>query len=183
MKYKVGDNFLLEVEIVAVDERRLNNSPYLMKNPLLVPFWSDDTGIETICLQNDMTAEEAWEIARKIVLKMRNDGYGREELREVFGTSDIMTIFEDNKDPKQVKVKIKEWEEKVGIKIGDVVKTRGSEAIVLDKKGCIEEWSRDEVEKTGKHIVEYKLADGRTFHFSDFIEFLEKRGCSLIDDI
>lgn len=155
MKYKTGDKFLVEIT-------EINDScyPYTLSEIGVI---TTEENLDKLRRPDDMTADEAWEIAREIVLETWNDGCGRAKLMGVFRTSDIMTIFKDNKDPHQVKVKIKAWEEKKDIKIGDVVKTKGSKkAVVLDmynnmvalwtEEGEIVDWGRDEVEKTGKNL-------------------------------
>lgn len=71
-----------------------------------------------------MTAEEAWVLAKKIVLPTSNGGaFKASELREIFD-SDIESYILKNNTPQEAKAKIEAWESKQ-IRVGDVV-TEGS---------------------------------------------------------
>lgn len=154
MKYKVGDKFLQEIEVARIVEN--DQCPYKM-----LPDgggWSE-MALDDLRRPDDMTAEEAWETAKKILLYPQHGGFNAAELEEIFGRTEHLWEF----SPQEAKAKIEDWEAKREIKVGDIVKTEDDEkAIVLDVKpntfdvwtegGCAEEWYRSKVTKTGRHI-------------------------------
>lgn len=108
-----------------------------------------------------MTAEEAWELARKICFFMRNVKYG--ELSDIFGiklscNAEILMAL----SPQEAKAKIDEWESKQ-IQVGDVVfgafvqgaivlKIREETMYLLFSDGSCGEHRKADYKKTGKHI-------------------------------
>ena len=79
--------------------------------------------------EGDMTAEEAWELARKINLPEINGGLTGEDLIEIFGTSILSSIFIRN-TVYDAREKIKKWTDKK-INAGDVVKYPNGEVRYL----------------------------------------------------
>lgn len=66
-------------------------------------------------------AEEAWELARKIVIQ---DGYSSHDLYEIFGCSDLQHVLENYTYP-EAAAKVAEWEKaKEEIKVGDVLEDK-----------------------------------------------------------
>ena len=114
MEYKVGDEVIAKVRISEVYEK--NNYPYEAVNV------SHRNKARSIALRESdiiqkpgMTAEEAWEIAKK--LKQMNE----DELLEVFRTNVEHLVLKDF-SPQQAKAKIEAWEAEKEIKVGDVVR-------------------------------------------------------------
>lgn len=110
----------------------------------------------------NMTAEEAWEIARKIIASIGDGGYSQGELRKIFGTGDYGRIIGGN-SPQEAKAKIESWKAGKEIKSGDVVESEDhTKAVVLDVHGDVvdvftddghsEEWYKSKVTKTVHHI-------------------------------
>lgn len=112
MKYKVGDEVLVKVQIV---EDGLFGYGLKTTDGILITVKKD--GVIPI---PDMTAEEAWEIVRKIIYEVSDGGMTLDELRSVYGTSDYQEIL-NHYSPQQAKDKIEEWEAEKEIKVGDVV--------------------------------------------------------------
>lgn len=110
-------------------------------------------------------AEEAWELARKIVIQ---DGYSAYDLYEIFGCSDLQHVLE-NYTYSEAAAKVAEWEKaKEEIKVGDIVKIHegnDNDLCVLyvstDKKyyNAVDEYgavynmlTKGMITKTGRHI-------------------------------
>lgn len=109
----------------------------------------------------DMTAEEAWEIAKKILLYPAHGGFNTTELEEIFGRTEHLWEL----TPQEAKAKIEAWEEEKEIKVGDEVDVCGDKGIVtsfgtdgdalhvLYFDGIVNSYRRDkDVKKTGRHI-------------------------------
>jgi len=157
MGYKVGDEVIAKVRISEVYEK--NNYPYEAVNV------SHKNKARSIALREsdiiqkpDMTAEEAWEIAKNLFAN-----YSNAELDDIFGKgwsfSKLMELT-----PQQAKAKIKAWEVEKEIKVGDVVTVSVYEGIVtrdvdeygycslLFVDGDIGYYQRSSLKKTGRHV-------------------------------
>ena len=110
MKYKVGDEVLVKANIVA--GKIIANT----KNCYRVSIGSSyfDISEDSIVPIPDMTAEEAWEIAREIET-MRSD-----TLLEIFDMNNLYYVLQDI-SPQQAKAKIEVWKTEKEIKVGDEV--------------------------------------------------------------
>lgn len=166
MGYKVGDEVLLKVTF----------SRYLKGDAIF-----DFTGVDgerhkicpsykTICKEPEMTAEEAWELARKIV-GCREHGLEETKRREIFSRDDAFDVF-NLFSAKEAKAKIEEWKAAKEIEVGDEVALKDNPnkddfkffVTKLDRKenaitgvsgfdgGVF--WGRDimKYQKTGRHI-------------------------------
>lgn len=107
MNYKVGDEVLVKVKIAGCtsSERcmiKVDRTELFVNEEAIIPI-------------PDMTAEEAWEIAKK--LKQMNE----DELLEVFRTNVEHLVLKDF-SPQQAKARIEAWEAEKEIKVGDVVR-------------------------------------------------------------
>ena len=157
MKYKVGDKFLQDIEVARIVEN--DTCPYKM-----LPDgggWSE-SALDELSRPDDMTAEEAWEIAKKITCPKTFGGFSADDAENIFGTFsnfDIMSRF----TPQQVKAKIEAWEAERDIKVGDIVKggvdqpgivafIDGLEVTVMWLDGSCSEKHKNDIKKTGKHI-------------------------------
>lgn len=106
MKYKVGDEVLVKAKIAGCtsSERcmiKVDRTELFVNEEAIIPI-------------PDMTAEEAWEIAKK--LKQMNE----DELLEVFRTNVEHLVLKDF-SPQQAKARIEAWEAEKEIKVGDEV--------------------------------------------------------------
>lgn len=110
MIYKVGDEVLVKANIIA--GKIIANTINCYRVSIGSSYF--DIGEDSIIPIPDMTAEEAWEIAREIET-MRSD-----TLLKIFDTDNPYCILQDF-SPQQAKAKIEAWEAEKEIKIGDEV--------------------------------------------------------------
>lgn len=147
MKYKVGDEVLVKAKLAGCtsSERcmiKVDRTELFVNGEAIIPI-------------PDMTAEEAWEIAKK--LKQMNE----DELLEVFRTNVEHLVLKDF-SPQQAKAKIEAWEAENEIKVGDVVKdcygnigaviSKGTYNSVLFDDGSTWNYTDRTIKKTGRHI-------------------------------
>lgn len=102
-KYKVGDEVLVKARIVGDRTfvyalETYDDQLFTAKKDEVIPV-------------PDMTAEEAWELAKKILL------YPDHELEEIFGRTEPLLEL----TPQEAKAKIEAWEAEGEIEVGDVV--------------------------------------------------------------
>ena len=108
MKYKVGDEVLVKAKIIS--GTRMYFGVDIEGNRF-------DVCEENIVPVPSMTAEESWEIAKKILLYPEHGGYNSSELEEIFGRTEHLWEM----TPQQAKSKIEAWEAEKEIKVGDVI--------------------------------------------------------------
>lgn len=155
MGYKVGDEVLLKVTF----------SRYLKSDSIF-----DFTGVDgekheicpsykTICKEPEMTAEEAWDIAKKLFAD-----YSNTKLDNIFGKGwSFPKLMELT--PQEAKTRIEAWKAAKEIKVGDEVDICGDRGIVtsfgtngdtihvLYYDGIVNSYRRDrDMTKTGRHI-------------------------------
>lgn len=160
MKYKVEDEVLVKATIndICVGEKK----PYAVKS-VDNKFCGDTARViyireEDVFPVPDMTAEEAWEIAKKLF-----SDYSNVELDEIFGKGwSFPKLMELT--PHEAKARIEAWEAEKEIKVGDVVTVSVYEGIVtrdvdeygycslLFVDGDIGYYQRSSLKKTGRHI-------------------------------
>ena len=113
MGYQVGDEALVKARIIEdcigicglkIQEGIVFNAK--KENLLPIP---------------DMTAEEAWEIARKIVLLEDEGGISAKDMVHMFGVKFPRDIIREY-SVREVKTRIEAWEAEKEIKVGDVVR-------------------------------------------------------------
>ena len=165
MKYRIGDEVLVKAKI----ESLFNENLYFAK-----------CSVSSFCvteedMESPMTAEEAWEIVRKIIYDVSDDGMTLEELRGVFGTSNYQEILRSY-SPQQAKSEIEAWEESKEFKVGDEVVPKedhyrcGERGIVVcinsvsqigvNYQGNDFTWyEKDAIQKTGRHINIFGLLE------------------------
>ena len=152
MKYKVGDEVLLKARITSVFSRTYT------ANCGCGNFYITN---KSILQEPQMTAEEAWEIAKKILLYPAHGGFNATELEEIFGRTEHLWEL----TPQQAKAKIEAWEAEKEIRVGDVVDICGDKGIVtsfgtdgdtihvLYLDGIVNSYRKDkDIKKTGRHI-------------------------------
>lgn len=121
--FKVEDRVYLECEVAGKDT---SDNTYQIK----YKNWCGEEKI-TYHVANDVlhTTDEglndAWELARKITLSTSDGGYSCEELENIFGYRSPASIFKAF-TPQEALAKVKEYEERNEIKVGDVVRLKGS---------------------------------------------------------
>lgn len=110
MGYKFGEEVFIKAKIISTGEDK-----YLVETQ-----YEEFYAASNEMYKNpDMTAGEAWKLARRIACGEKFGGISDEKLVQIFGTSEISLIM-SKYAAKEAERKIKEWEEKK-IKVGDVV--------------------------------------------------------------
>ena len=149
MKYKVGDEVMVKAKITSVlgtaYTADCSCGNFYLKN-------------EDILHEPQMTAEEAWEIAKKLFAD-----YSNTELDEIFGKGwSFPKLMELT--PQEVKVKIEALEAEKEIKVGDVVKVGCYTGLVVSddnmddsydilfSDGGTSKINIKDLKKTGRHI-------------------------------
>lgn len=160
-KYKAGDKFVIEIKSVIHGDdicyktNIIGNGRYLDAEQL-----DKLEQIEEIA--DDMTAEEAWEIAKKI--SEMEDSEIMESILEGDALNPIRAVLY-NFTPHQVKSKIEAWESEKEIKVGDVVYYQNNDneefLVIADDNKFVWVYShasrvqnilKEDLHKTGQHI-------------------------------
>lgn len=156
MGYKVGDEVMVKARIIedCIGICGLKTQEGIVFNAKK----------ENLLPVPDMTAEEAWEIARKIVLLENEGGIPSKDMVRMFGVKFPRDIVREY-SVREVKTKIETWEAEKEIKVGDEVDVCGDKGIVtsfgtdgdalhvLYFDGIVNSYRRDkDVKKTGRHI-------------------------------
>lgn len=151
MKYKVGDKVMVKAKITDV---------ICTGYKVIAGGYGFFVTERQVCDNSDMTADEAWEIAGRI-LEME-----RHEIMESILEGDSMYPYRavfHNLTPQEAKAKIEAWKEQKEIKVGDVVKVDSKNALVMRIDGgeeCIMLFENGDsrcirmnaLKKTGRHI-------------------------------
>lgn len=148
MGYKIGDEVLVKARIIEdcigiCGLKTHEGIVFNAKKENLLPI-------------PDMTAEEAWEIAKNLFAN-----YSNTELDDIFEKGwSFPKLMELN--PHEAKSKIEAWEAEKEIKVGDVVKdcngkigvviSKGTSDNVLFNDGSTWNYTDRTLEKTGRHI-------------------------------
>ena len=157
MKYKIDDEVLVKVKINDTCEGDAH--PYEVK---AVDNKFCKECARAICVREedivptpDMTAEEAWELAKRIEMLSLKETY---EIFKCKTPSDILNHF----SPQQAKAKIEAWEAAKEIKVGDFVEIEnkifcvtsfvGEYCCGIDENGSVYSASKKDTKKTGRRI-------------------------------
>ena len=163
MGYKVGDEVMVKAVIndicvgeVHPNEIKAADNPRCGSSARVIYVREED-----VLPVPDMTAEEAWEIARKIVLLEDEGGIPIKDMVHIFGTKFTREIIKEYSEH-ETKAKIKAWEAEKEIKVGDVVKdcngkigvviSKGTSDNVLFDDGSTWNYTDRTLKKTGRHI-------------------------------
>lgn len=139
--FKVGDKVYLECE---VSEKDRSDNTYRLK----YKDWTNEYST-TVFVKNDVLhpvnepynqgLNDAWELAKKIVLPDHLGGYTVDELKDIFDNNTFAPLM-NTLTPQEALAKVKTYEEEHNeIKVGDVVTVRGSilEGIVTRVDGYV----------------------------------------------
>ena len=147
MDYKVGDEVLVKAKIIAGVRRYFG---------VEIEGNRFDVCETNIITAPDMTAEEAWEIAKKLFAD-----YSNIELDEIFGKGwSFPKLMELT--PQEAKAKIEAWEAEKEIKVGDFVEFEdeifcvtslvGEYCCGIDVNGYVYSANKKDTKKTGRSI-------------------------------
>lgn len=182
MNYKAGDEVLVKVRIHYIVNQE-TDMPYEVKERNNVEIKPRTIWIREEDIQSDppMSAEEAWEIAKRLFLSECDgiiNAFSDKELKYIFGTRDLAEIVNGN-TPQQAKSKIEAWEQEKNIRVGDEVISKketyrsGERGLVV----CINSVSQIGVNYPGNEFVWYgKDAIKKTGRHIDFDKILEQIG-------
>lgn len=85
-------------------------------------------------LPGQMTAAEAWEVAKAICLDIDDGGFGYDDFKEAFKNMEVREILL-NLTPERAKAKIEAWRNR--LRVGDVVEfDNGDRAVVTAIDSC-----------------------------------------------
>jgi hypothetical protein len=168
-EYNVGDKVYLECEVVNKD---MSDNTYQLK----YMNWHGVKNVKTNHVTDDVLhtpdddynkgLNDAWELAKKIILPSHMGGYTTDELKNIFGKNTSISAISDF-TPQEALAKVKKYEEHNVIKVGDVVRLIGCcvEGIVtrvdsrniyrLFKDGSTTKEALEDVKgfaKTGEHF-------------------------------
>lgn len=170
-KIKLDDKVYLECKVTDID---IPNNNYRLafvdyEGEYSTVGWVDKEVLHPVNESYNQGLNDAWELARKIVLPTFHGGYTWDEVENIFGTkhickNHISVLF--NFTPQEALAKVKAYEEERNeIKVGDVVKVRGGffESIVTKVDGRIiyrlfrdggfnNVTKKEDLIKTGKHF-------------------------------
>ena len=176
-KYHKGDKFIVEIkEVMNSDNGTLYRSDFKTLT-------FDDNGLDKLKKYEELSSdtkemlemkaynkglEDAWELAKKIVLNPNNGGMSLDELQIVFGKSSSHNVLRSFTSQEAL-AKLEAYEkEQAEIKVGDVVEHNGDTVFIVtkidkmicgyDKEGNMHSFCfpNQYIKKTGKHI---ELAD------------------------
>ena len=150
MKYKIGDEVLVKAKLAGC-----TSSARIMLKVDRTELFANE---EDVIPVPDMTAEEAWEIAKNLFAD-----YSNIELDEIFGKGwSFPKLMELT--PQEAKAKIEAWEQEKKIRVGDVVDHNGEIGIVTNTddtegfynvlygNGSTSAHDRRNLKKVGRHI-------------------------------
>ena len=173
-KYNKGDKFIIELDEQVGDLWKIKGFNALV---------FDDFGLDRLGqlvqgvdkFSYNEGAENAWELAQRIVLEPDEGGFSARELKEIFGYSDCLAPFEKFSYTAAAE-KVEAWEkEKSEIRVGDVCRRNGDGKFLVVTRfrddgvgymycnGAVHEvsteWFKNNFTKTGRHIdIEAVLA-------------------------
>lgn len=164
-EFKVGDKVYLECE---VSQKDMSDNTYRLEYKdysdvySITDFVKDDV-LHTPDDAYNKGLDDAWELAKKIVLPDHLGGYTVDELKDIFGKNTFASLM-NTFSPQEALAKVKAYEEERNeIKVGDVVEFKDGciESIVtkvdgytiykLFKSGDCNSCDKKDLKKTGKH--------------------------------
>ena len=167
--FNVGDRVYLEGEISKYDESDntycIDYYDYYKRSQ--TSCWVKDDVLHPADDAYNKGLEDAWELAKKIVLFGGDGGYSSQELKRIFDFGSYEAVLKAF-TPQEALAKVKAYEEKHDeIKVGDVVTIKDGvsdfESIVTKVSGrvvyrlfsdgsCDGYADKEDLEKTGKHF-------------------------------
>lgn len=166
--FNIGDKVFLECEVCRIDK---SDNTYRLKHKDWEGEYSITSFVKDKALHPTDEAynkglDDAWELAKKIVLPDHLGGYTVDELKDIFGKNTFASLM-NTFSPQEALAKVKAYaDERNEIKVGDVVTVKDSifehETIVtkvsghviyrLFKDGSSNSYATKDLVKTGKHF-------------------------------
>ena len=167
--FNIGDKVFLECEVCRIDK---SDNTYRLKHKdwdgeYSITSFVKDKALHPTDEAYNKGLNDAWNLAKKIVLPEHKGGYTTDEFIDIFGKNTYMSAMSDF-TPQEALVKVKAYEkEHDEIKVGDVVRSKGCsvEGIVtkvyeikiyrLFKDGSCDSIStkaKEDLVKTGRHF-------------------------------
>lgn len=165
MKYKAGDEVLIKAEITDVSGYDCSERPYFVAPDCWSINWVSEDKIIPIGKTYSEGLNDAWELAKRIVMGVEDGGFDSQEVIDVFGKNRYYS-FKDL-SPQEALAKIEAYEKEKKIKVGDEVVLDDEEKTVFIvtriRNGFISGFDKDGtthsyifpnrfIQKTGKHI-------------------------------
>lgn len=169
-KYNIGDKVYLEGKISEHDESDntycVDYSDYWKRSQ--TSCWIKEEVLHTMDDAYNKGLNDAWELARKIVLLERDGGYSTQELKRILGYGGYESVLKAF-TPQEALAKVKEYKDK--IKVGDVIRLKGNthEAIVT-RANVIDIYYLFRDGSCGRFYAEKDLE--KTGHFDSIDEFM-----------
>lgn len=181
--FNVGDKVYLECEVKGRGRGKdRNDNIYLLKyrNRCGDEYETDFVTGDILHTTDDYNKglEDAWELAKKIILPTFYGGYSSGELQNIFGYRSPESVLKAF-TPQEALAKVKAYDNKMNsIRVGDVVTVKGGisdfESIVTKVSGrvvyrlfmdgsCDGNANKEDLVKTGRHfesIDEFMRSDG-----------------------
>lgn len=165
--FNVGDKVYLECKVTDIDRSdntyRLAFEDFTDEESTIG--WVDKEVLHPVNESYNRGLNDAWELAKKIVLPDHLGGYTVDELKDIFGKNTFAPLM-NTFTPQEALAKVKAYEEEQDeIKVGDVIKLRNwyTESIVTRVDGdiiyqlftdgsCGIYTNKEDLEKTGRHF-------------------------------
>lgn len=168
-EYKIGDKVYLECEVIGRDAfdntYKLNYENHM--GSCTETHWTNGCKLHTLDEVDESYNKglnDAWELAKKIILPSHMGGYTMDEFKNIFGKNTYISALRDF-TPQEALAKAKAYEECNEIKKGDVVRLKGCciESIVTRVSGdiiyqlfrdgsCGSTSAKEDYKKTGEHF-------------------------------
>ncbi|MBR2408946.1 MAG: hypothetical protein IKB07_08320 [Lachnospiraceae bacterium] len=155
--FKVGDEVSVKGEITKVCE-----SGVVVKAHYFGEVYFARSNMDVIGKTYEQGLADAWELAKKVLLGIKDGGFDSNSVMDIFGRVPYF-VFKDF-TAEEALAKIEAYEKEKEIKVGDVVEDEeGTKALVIDEglentcfvfteNGCVEDWYKVDLKKTGKKI-------------------------------
>lgn len=167
-KFNTGDKVYLECEI---KEEGIGDNAYRLEykdweGEYSLTYSVEEKLLHPVDESYNQGLNDAWNLAKKIVLPEHLGGYTADELEDIFGKNTFASLM-NTFSPQEALAKVKAYEEHNEIKVGDVVRSKGCnvEGIItkiseikiyrLFKDGSCDSIStkvKEDLEKTGRHF-------------------------------
>jgi hypothetical protein len=155
--FKVGDEVLVKGSIVEIENDEYDACPVAVGFDKGRSEWFAEEELIPADKTYTQGLADAWELVRKL------GEIEQDEREKMFSYRSVKAIIEDC-TIEEVMDRIKAYEKEKEIEVGDVVEgEEGTKALVIDEatentcfifteNGCVEEWYKKHLKKTGKKI-------------------------------